>query len=39
MHLHRILSLSRVVLPALALAALIGHVKLGFSPLGFSSGR
>jgi len=37
--MHRILILSRVVLPALALAALVGHVKFGFSPLGFSSGR
>ena len=37
--MHRILFLSRVVLPALALAALVGHLKLGFSPLGFSSGR
>jgi hypothetical protein len=37
--MHRIMLFSRVVLPALALAALIGHVKFGFTPLGFSSGR
>jgi hypothetical protein len=37
--MHRVMTLSRVVLPALALAVLIGHVKFGFSPLGFSSGR
>jgi len=37
--MHRIITVGRFALPALALAALIGHVKLGFVPLGFSSGR
>ena len=37
--MHRILIFSRVVMPVLALAVLVAHVKLGFSPLGFSSGR
>jgi hypothetical protein len=37
--MHRIITLGRFALPALALAALVGHLKLGFAPLGFSSGR
>jgi len=37
--MHRIQLLGRVVLLALALAALVGHVKLGITPFGFSSGR
>jgi hypothetical protein len=36
--MHRIMFLSRFVLPALALAALLGHLKFGTHPDGFSTG-
>jgi hypothetical protein len=37
--MHRIYFVSRFVLPALALVSLLGHIKFGVSPLGFSTGR
>ena len=36
--MHRIMFLSSLVLPALALAAFLGHVKFGTNPAGFSTG-
>lgn len=36
--MHRIMILSRFVLPALALAAFVGHLKFGTHPNGFSTG-
>jgi hypothetical protein len=36
--MHRIMFLSRLVLPALALAALLGHLKFGTGTNGFSTG-
>jgi len=36
--MHRTMFLSRLVLPALALAALLGHLKLGTGLGGFSTG-
>ena len=38
--MHKLLVVGRILLPALALAAALGHLKFGFpSPYGFSSGR
>lgn len=36
--MHRIMFLSRLVLPALALAAFVSFVKFGVHPAGFSTG-
>ncbi len=36
--MHRIMVLSRFLLPALALAAFVGHLKFGVHPAGFSTG-
>jgi hypothetical protein len=37
--MHRFLVLSRFVLPALVIASLVGHFRLGTSIAGFSSGN
>jgi hypothetical protein len=37
--MHRIWVLSRFVLPALAIASLVGRLKFGTSIAGFSSGN
>jgi hypothetical protein len=37
--MKRLLMLNAYVLPALAIAAFVGHVKFGVSPYGFSSGN
>lgn len=37
--MHRVVIFSRIMLPVLSLALLIGHVKFGVTPFGFSSGR
>jgi len=40
--MHKLLMAGRILLPALALAATLGHLKLGLpvvSSFGFSSGR
>jgi hypothetical protein len=37
--MHRLWTLNRYALPALALAAVLAHWKLGVSPYGFSKGN
>jgi hypothetical protein len=37
--MHKLWMLSRFVLPALAIAAFVGHLKLGTGIAGFSSGH
>ena len=37
--MHKLFVVGRVLLPALALASALAHLKWGTSPLGFSGGR